>query len=103
MTAFGPGEAREAMRAMWADQDYWACLYPELQMRVWASPKGMEIRAVLWLPGPKFGRASKVVAQTTWGPSEVSEAKVVDWGRRALAAWLASELQDVTNEALDQQ
>jgi len=28
---------------------------------------------------------------------------MVDWGRRALAAWLASELEDVTSEALDQQ
>jgi hypothetical protein len=101
VSTFGPAEARSAMRALWADQDHYACLYPELQMRVWASPKGMQLAAVLWLPGPKFGRASKVLAQATWAPSEVTEARVVDWGRRALAAWLDEQLADVNEEARD--
>jgi len=86
------------MKAMWADQDHYACMYPELQMRVCASPQGIRLAAVLWLPGPKFGRASKVLAQATWAPADVTEAKVVDWGRRALAAWLDEQLAHLGDE-----
>jgi hypothetical protein len=42
-----------------------------------------------------------VLAQATWAPSEVTEARVVDWGRRALAAWLDEQLADVNEEARD--
>jgi hypothetical protein len=102
VTKFGPAEARSAMKAMWADQDHYACMYPELQMRVWASPQGMRLAAVLWLPGPKFGRSSKVLAQATWAPADVTEAKVVDWGRRALAAWLDEQLAHLGDEPVSE-
>ena len=102
MSTFGAAEARSAMKAMWADQDYYACMYPELQMRVWASPQGMRLAAVLWLPGPKFGRASKVLAQATWAPADVTEARVVDWGRRALAAWLDEQLAHLGDEPVSE-
>jgi hypothetical protein len=102
VTTFGPAEARSAMKAMWADQDHYACMYPELQMRVWAAPQGMRLAAVLWLPGPKFGRASKVLAQATWAPKDVTEAKVVDWGRRALTAWLDEQLAHLGDEPVQE-
>lgn len=88
-------EAREAMRAMWAEQDDWACRFPELHLRVWASPRGMEVRGLLYNPGPRFGRQVHAIAKATWQPGEVTERRVVDWGRRALAAWLENELEGV--------
>lgn len=89
------------MKAMWADQDVYACMYPELQMRLWATPKGMRVAAVLWLPGPKFGRRSKLIQDALWAPQEVSEAKVVEWGRNALAKWLADEIERLSEETAD--
>jgi hypothetical protein len=32
--------------------------------------------------------AYKQIARAVWQPSEVTERAVVDWGRRALVAWL---------------
>lgn len=82
------------MKALWADQDAACIRYPELQMRVWASPEGMRVAAVIWLPGPKFGRKSLVIQEATWAPREVSEELVVEWGRRALAGWLEKRLEE---------
>ena len=85
------------MKALWADQDTYCTRYPELQMRVWASPEGMRVAAVIWLPGPKYGRRSLVIKQATWNPREVTEVSVVDWGRRALASWLEEQLAEVNS------
>ena len=83
------------MKALWADQDRYCTRYPELQMRVWAAPEGMRVAAVIWLPGPKYGRKSLVIKEATWTPREVSETLVVEWGRRALASWLEEQLDDI--------
>ena len=95
MSTFGVAEARSAMRALWSQQDEYNCRYPELQMRVWAAPEGMRVAAVLWLPGPKFGRRALTLSEATWTPSEVTERAVVDWGRRALAKWLEEQIEDL--------
>lgn len=87
-----------ALRVMWSQQDHYACLYPELHMRVWATPEGMKAVAALWLPGPKFGRRVQILKEATWQPQEVTEKHVVEWGRRALASWLEEQLQDALKE-----
>lgn len=103
MTPLPTHDTDKAIRALWADQDHYACLYPELHMRVWATPQGMRAVAALWLPGPKFGRRVQVIQEATWQPKEVTQELVVEWGRRALADWLARQLQDVLNPPGDQQ
>jgi hypothetical protein len=62
-------------------------------MRVWAAPDGVHLRALLYMPGPKLERQLVVLRNAVWQPSEVTEVSVVDWGRRALASWLAEQLE----------
>ena len=71
-----------------------ACQYPELSLRVWASPEGVRLLALLYMPGERYTRPLIVLQAALWQPSEVTEVSVVDWGRRALAGWLEEQLVD---------
>lgn len=68
------------------------CRFPELWLRVWATPNGIRLMAILYLVGPRYGRRVETIADATWKPSQVTEVSVVDWGQRALSAWLARQL-----------
>lgn len=68
------------------------CRFPELWLRVWATPRGIRLMAILYLSGPRYGRKVETIADATWQPSQVTEVAVVDWGQRALAAWLTKQL-----------
>jgi len=87
-----PAAARSALAEAWAEEDRVSCAYPELRMRVYAAPDGVHLVALLYGPGPKFGRPFQILRRAVWQPSEVTEVAVVDWGRRALASWLEEQL-----------
>jgi len=87
-----PDAARSALREAWAEEDRVSCAYPELRMRVFAAPDGVHLVALLYHPGPKYGRPMTILRRACWQPSEVTEVSVVDWGRRALASWLEEQL-----------
>lgn len=92
MTTPSPDAARSALREYWAHESKIECQYPELTMRVWATPKGMRLMAMVYLPGEKYSRPLIVLQDAVWQPSEVTEVAVVDWGRRALVKWLEEQL-----------
>jgi hypothetical protein len=58
-----------------------------------AEPQRVHLVAVIYLPGPRLGRDLLVIRDAVWQPSEVTQVSVVDWGRRALASWLAEQLE----------
>jgi hypothetical protein len=57
-------------------------------MRVWADPAGMHLLASLERMADDGTLSYKQIARALWQPKEVTERAVVDWGRRALVAWL---------------
>ena len=92
MTTVSPDAARSALRARWKQESDVECRYPELSLRVWATPEGMKLLALLYMPGGRYSRPLVVLQSAVWQPSEVTEVAVVDWGRRALAKWLEDQL-----------
>jgi len=62
--------------------------YPELSLRVWAELDGVHLYATLQQLDDRGVVHVESIASATWQPSDVTEAQVVDWGRRALDAWL---------------
>lgn len=62
--------------------------YPQLRMRVWADPAGMHLLASLEQMGDDGRLNYRQIARALWQPKEVTERAVVEWGRRALVAWL---------------
>lgn len=65
--------------------------YPELTLRVWARPDGVHVRAALAPPQESFPRSWETVAEAVFQPRQVTEISVVEWGMRALRAWLESQ------------
>lgn len=94
MTTPLPDAARSAHHQRTEAEQRYACRYPELSLRVWATPEGMRVQALVYLPGERYQRVLVIVQDAVWQPSEVTEVSVVDWGRRALARWLEDQLQE---------
>lgn len=89
-----PAGAPRSGHAYSAEARHAVCtMYPELRLRVWAEPDGVHLNAFLFSPTGGEHRNVVPVARATWQPSEVTETSVVDWGRRALAHWLAEQLE----------
>ena len=67
--------------------------HPSLYLHVWCNFSGVQVEAhVDWLDGQ--GRLQRTeIARASWRPSQVSERLVVEWGSRALSAWLARDLE----------
>lgn len=63
--------------------------HPALYMHIWANFEGVHVVAVVdWLN--QEGRLERLeIQRATWKPAAVSERLVVEWGARALSAWLA--------------
>lgn len=66
--------------------------HPALYMHVWCNFEGVNVIAhVDHLD--ESGKLCRVeVAHVSWRPAEVSERLVVEWGERALRAWLERDL-----------
>lgn len=75
-----PNLTREAIAYQWR---HW-----QLHLRVWAQPDGMHVLSYIERMGADGRLEHHTVARAVWAPQSVSERAVVDWGRRALAAWL---------------
>lgn len=68
--------------------------FPELQLRVYAIQLGVKLEAVMWFPAePNMDRTVRTVAEALWQPHEVTPEKLVEWGQRALARWLADNAE----------
>jgi len=70
-------------------------MYPELTLHLFATRHGMRILAQLYHAGPMGLRLIETIADAVWQPSAVTERKVVEWGERALRAWLEQRLADL--------
>jgi hypothetical protein len=64
--------------------------FPDLHLRVWANIRGVNIHAYIDCSDGRGILRRTEVARALFQPSEVTEEKVVDWGRRALSHWLES-------------
>lgn len=97
--ADAPDRAPELSREGWdAYRDARSKLlprYPELTLHLFATRHGMRILAQLYHAGPMGTRLVETIADAVWQPSAVTERKVVEWGERALRAWLESRLADM--------
>ena len=80
------GAPREPYKA-WA----W---FPSLHLLVWADKDGMNLKATIHRPQKGGQSTHETIAKATWHPSEVTELSVVDWGQRALVAWLEEQYGD---------
>lgn len=68
--------------------------FPELQLRVYAIQLGVKLEAIMWYPADAdWHREVRCVAEALWQPAEVTPEKLVEWGQRALARWLADEAE----------
>ncbi len=67
--------------------------FPQLTLRIWAELDGMHVYAVVETCNEAGRIHVEQIASATWQPSDVSEARVVDWGRRALANYLEGGLK----------
>jgi len=67
--------------------------HPSLYLHVWCNFSGVNVVAYVDHLSA-HGRLIRVeVAKATWRPPEVSESLVVEWGERALRAWLEGQEQ----------
>lgn len=81
-------EARRARAAYYRAAEKAMCEFPELQLRIYATPVGMRLVASLTEPGPLFQRRVRKIAETVWRPREVTPETVAKWGADALRRWL---------------
>ena len=68
--------------------------HPQMSLRVWCDLEGVCLLAQVYQLDEKGRLRSETIAQATWRPREVTEVAVVDWGQRALAAWLSRQLME---------
>lgn len=66
--------------------------FPALSLHVYANFHGVHCHAAITSMTPDGRLRRVVIAQASWRPPEVNERLVVEWGRRALAAWLEATL-----------
>lgn len=66
--------------------------YPDLHLRVWAAHDGVHILSYIQRRDAAGALQVTEVARARFMPREVTELGVVDWGRRALAAWLEDQV-----------
>lgn len=62
--------------------------HPSLFLHVWCNFSGVNVIAYVDHVNAHGRLIRAEVAKATWRPSEVSERLVVEWGERALRAWL---------------
>lgn len=68
----------------------WA--FPQLSMRVYASSAGVNVYAIVEQLNERGIPTYHEIANHTWVPGEVTEALLVEWGARALAVWLETQV-----------
>ena len=66
--------------------------YPDLHLRVWAMPDGVHCLAYIQRQAIDGHVEYTEIARAVWMPTSVTELSVVEWGQRALTAWLERQL-----------
>lgn len=61
---------------------------PSLHLLIWPTPSAVRLSLVIYYSRPGMRRTCKVLRQAEWNPQEVTERALIDWGQRALAAYL---------------
>lgn len=82
------GEARRARAAYYRAAEKAMCGFPELLLRIYATPVGMRLVASITEPGPLNHRRVRRIAETVWRPRDVTPETVAQWGADALRKWL---------------
>ena len=80
--------ARRALREAREEQARAVAAVPSLHLLIWAAPQSMRLSLVVYHSRPGQRRSCTVLRSAEWRPKEVSEAAMVEWGRKALADWL---------------
>lgn len=73
-------------RFLWWDDD------PHLHLLIYPTRDGLKLTLGYRWKGKGARKHEKVLIQAEWAPRDVTEARVVDWARRALEAYQAQEL-----------
>jgi hypothetical protein len=83
---------RQEIHPTYEEKRQFTATHPALYLHVWCGFEAVNCNAhVDWLDAR--GRLVQIqIARASWRPSEVNERLVVEWGRRALAAWLEATL-----------
>lgn len=89
-TSEGPDAARSALRKAREEQGRRVAALPSLHLLVYANRDGMQVSLALHHAFSGGRRTCEVLRTATFRPSEVTAEKMVDWGRRACADWLAN-------------
>lgn len=66
--------------------------FPALSLHVYANFHGVHCHAVVNSMTPDGKLRQVQIARATWKPPQVTERLVVEWGHRALAAWLEATM-----------
>ncbi len=61
---------------------------PSLHLLIWPTPSAVRLSLVIYYSRPGMRRTCKVLRQAEWNPKEVTERALIDWGQRALSAYL---------------
>ena len=67
--------------------------HPSLYMHVWCNFSGVNVVAYVDHLNEKGRLLRTELAEATWRPPEVTERLIVEWGERALRAWLEGQAE----------
>jgi hypothetical protein len=68
----------------------WA--FPQLSLRVYADSEGVHVFAIIQSADGKGILRTTELARAVFVPRDVTERLVVEWGARALEAWLSTQV-----------
>ena len=83
--------ARSALRKAREEQAARVMGLPSLHLLIYPTPDCLRLSLVVYYSRPGQRRTCKVLREAQWRPKEVTERKLAEWGRDALAAWLVDE------------
>ena len=72
---------------------------PSLHLLIWPTRDAVRLSLVIYYSRPGMRRTCKVLRSAEWNPKEVTERTLIDWGQRAMAAYL----QDLADGKVKQQ
>lgn len=67
-------------------------MFPQFSMRLYADSEGFHCYAIVETLNEKGVPRRQEIANVVWAPVGVTERLVVEWGARALEAWLATQM-----------
>lgn len=99
----GPAAARRALNEAKARKTAEVASTPALHLLIWRTPSCLRLSLVIYHSRPGGRRSCTILRDAEWTPKEVTERKLVEWGQRAMADWLANPtLHATTDQAYPQ-